>query len=122
MLGMSAFTGTGHATDRPNIVLFFVDDMGCRHIGPFGSKYPTPHLDRMAEEGMKLTSFYVSSAACTPSRSALMTGCYADRIGMGASVVFPGDDRGLNPSEITVAEVLKDCRLQDGLLWKMAPR
>ena len=93
--------------DKPNVIVVFIDDMGYGDIGPFGSKHKTPHLDRMAAEGMKLTDFYVSSSACTPSRSALMTGCYADRIGMGASVVFPADKRGLNPSEITIAEILK---------------
>jgi hypothetical protein len=75
--------------EKPNIVIIFIDDMGYGDIGPFGSDHPTPHLDRMAKEGMKLTDFYVSSTACTPSRSALLTGCYADRIGMGRSVVFP---------------------------------
>ena len=97
--------GTGK--DRPNFVLIFIDDMGYGDIGPFGASRATPHLDRMAEEGMKLTDFYVSSAACTPSRAALMTGCYADRIGMGRSVVFPADERGLNPEEITIAEILR---------------
>ena len=95
------------ANDKPNIVVIFIDDMGYGDIGPFGSKNKTPHLNRMAKEGMKLTDFYVSSSACTPSRSALLTGCYADRIGMGKSVVFPADTRGLNPSEITIAEILK---------------
>ncbi|RKY05834.1 MAG: arylsulfatase, partial [Planctomycetota bacterium] len=104
----TVFAQTSQAADKPNIVLFFTDDMGYGDIGPFGSTtHETPHLDRMAKEGIKFTDFYVSSTACTPSRSALMTGCYADRIGMGASVVFPGDKRGLNPSEITIAEMLK---------------
>ena len=83
------------AADKPNVVIIFIDDMGYGDIGPFGSPRDTPHLDRMAKEGMKLTDFYVSSSACTPSRAALMTGCYADRIGMGTSVVFPADQRGL---------------------------
>ena len=61
----------------------------------------------MAREGLKLTQFYVSNTACTPSRSALMTGSYAHRIGMDGSVVFPGEKRGLNPAEITLAEMLK---------------
>lgn len=95
------------ANDKPNIVVIFIDDMGYGDIGPFGSTNKTPQLDRMANEGMKLTDFYVSSSACTPSRSALLTGCYANRIGMGQSVVFPADIRGLNPSEITIAEILK---------------
>ena len=93
---------------RPNIVMIFIDDMAYGDIGPFGSTVNrTPELDRMAREGMKLTDFYVSSTACTPSRAALMTGCYADRVGMDGKVVFPVDKRGLNPSEITIAELLK---------------
>ncbi len=106
------------ATEKPNIVVIFVDDMGYGDIGPFGATRKTPHLDRMAKEGMKLTDFYVSSAACTPSRSALLTGCYADRIGMGASVVFPADERGLNPSEITIAEILRDGGYATGCFGK----
>jgi len=105
---VAIFVQTSQAADKPNIVLFFTDDMGYGDIGPFGSTtHETPHLDRMAKEGIKFTDFYVSSSACTPSRSALMTGCYADRVGMGASVVFPADKRGLNPSEITIAEMLR---------------
>lgn len=97
----------GSAT--PNIVMIFIDDMGYGAIGPFGHTVnQTPHLDRMAKEGVKLTDFYVSSTACTPSRSALMTGCYPDRVGMDGRVVFPGDVRGLNPKEITIAEMLKE--------------
>ena len=109
MLGRAAYAASDKtAGKKPNIVLFFVDDMGYGDIGPFGSTtHSTPHLDRMAREGIKFTAFYVSSAACTPSRAALMTGSYADRVGMGASVVFPADKRGLNPSEITIAELLK---------------
>lgn len=95
--------------DRPpNIVFIFIDDMGYGDIGPFGStRNKTPNLDRMAAEGVKLTQFYVSSTACTPSRSALMTGSYADRVGMDGRVVFPAEARGLHPDEITIAELLK---------------
>ena len=103
---------------RVNIVLMFIDDLGYGDIGPFGAARKTPNLDRMAAEGMKLTNFYVSSAACTPSRAALMTGCYADRIGMGKSVVFPADERGLNPSEITIAEILKQAGYATGCFGK----
>ena len=109
--GATAFAGSRKPSERakqPNFVVIFIDDMGYGDIGPFGSKVnKTPHLDRMAEEGMKLTQFYVSSTACTPSRSALMTGCYADRVGMDGRVNFPAGERGLNPKEITIAELLK---------------
>ncbi len=97
-----------HAAENPNIVIIFIDDMGYGDIGPFGNMVnQTPELDRMADEGLVLTQFYVSNTACTPSRSALMTGTYASRIGMDRSVVFPGEARGLNPAEITIAEILK---------------
>ena len=109
---------TGSGEKKPNVVIIFIDDMGYGDIGPFGSDHPTPHLDRMAKEGMKLTDFYVSSTACTPSRSALLTGCYADRIGMGKSVVFPADSRGLNPKEITIAEILKKAGYATGCFGK----
>jgi len=107
------------AVEKPNIVLIFIDDMGYGDIGPFGSTVnKTPELDRMAKEGMKLTNFYVSNTACTPSRSALMTGCYADRVGMDGRVVFPGDKRGLNPEEITIADMLKAAGYATGCFGK----
>ena len=111
-----------HAADAParrlNIIVIFIDDMGYGDIGPFSDKHKTPHLDRMAAEGIKLTDFYVSSVACTPSRSSLMTGCYAQRIGMAGPVVFPADKRGLNPSEITLAEMLKSAGYATGCFCK----
>lgn len=110
---------SSNAIEKPNIIIIFTDDMGYADIGPFGNKkHSTPHLDRMAKEGRKFTAFYVSSTACTPSRSALMTGTYADRIGMGKSVVFPADERGLNTSEITIAEMLKENGYTTGCFGK----
>lgn len=70
-------------TDMPNFIIIFCDDLGYGDIGCFGSKkHNTPNLDRMAEEGIRFTSFYVTSGVCTPSRSSLMTGCYPRRINM----------------------------------------
>ena len=95
------------ADDRPNFVFINIDDMGYADIGPFGSKLNrTPNLDRMAREGRKLTSFY-AAPVCSPSRAALMTGCYPKRALAIPHVLFPADDVGLSPQEITVAEVLK---------------
>ena len=111
MVGATACVGAGKLADRagkPNIVFIFIDDMGYGDIGPFGStKNKTPHLDRMAAEGIKFTEFYVSATACTPSRASLLTGCYADRVGMDGRVNFPAGARGLDPSEHTIADVLK---------------
>ncbi|WP_395751702.1 sulfatase [Prosthecobacter sp.] len=98
---------------KPNIVFIFVDNFGNGDLGCFGSKlHRTPNVDRLAAEGTKFTSFYVASGVCTPSRAALMTGCYPRRIGMhisdtGGAVLQPVARKGLNPSETTIAEVLK---------------
>lgn len=97
----------------PNFIVIFCDDLGYGDIGCFGSqKNRTPHIDRMAAEGMRFTSFYVTSGVCSPSRASLMTGCYPLRVGMdenfqGYWVLFPSDKKGLNPAEITIAEALK---------------
>ena len=91
----------------PNVVVIFIDDMGYGDIGPYGAtKQRTPHLDRMAKEGMKLTSFY-AAPVCSVSRAQMMTGCYGARVSV-PGVYFPGQSVGLNPSEVTVAERLKE--------------
>jgi arylsulfatase A len=96
------------ATARPpNVVVIFIDDMGYGDIGPFGAtKQRTPHLDRMAKEGMKLTSFY-ATPVCSVSRAQILTGCYGARVSV-PGVYFPGQSVGLNPAEVTVAERLKE--------------
>ena len=76
-LSLLIITSVTQSAQKPNLVLIFIDDMGYGDIGPFGSKLNrTPHLDRMAKEGMKLTSFY-AAPVCSASRAQLMTGCYA---------------------------------------------
>ncbi len=104
---------TARAADRPNIVVIFVDNFGNGDLGCFGSTlHRTPHIDRMAAEGTKFTSFYVASGVCTPSRAALMTGCYPRRVNLHVSdkngaVLQPVAAKGLHPGEVTIAEVLK---------------
>jgi len=94
------------ATEKPNIVVIFIDDLGYADIGPFGAtKQKTPHLDRMANEGMKLTSFY-AAPVCSVSRAQLLTGCYGARVSV-PGVFFPAGPQGLHPNEVTVAERLK---------------
>jgi len=98
---------------RPNIVFIYADDMGYGDLGCYGSKaIRTPNIDRMAAEGLRLTSFYSAAPLCTPSRAALMTGRYAARMGIDqmhlANVLFPTDQTGLPQSETTVAQALKD--------------
>ena len=101
------------SSDRPNVVLVNCDDLGYGDLACYGSEvHDTPVLDQLAAEGMRLTDFYVASPVCTPSRGALMTGCYPSRFGFdsfnGVHVLFPGMRFGLNPSEVTLARMLKD--------------
>ncbi len=91
----------------PNFIFINIDALGYADIGPFGSTLNrTPSLDRMAREGRKLTSFY-AAPVCSPSRAALMTGCYPKRALPIPHVLFPAGETGLAPGEVTVAEVLK---------------
>lgn len=95
------------APAKPNFVLIYIDDMGYGDIGPYGSTLNrTPNLDRMAAEGMKLTSFY-AAPVCSASRAQLLTGCYAPRVSV-PGVFFPAGPRGLGPKERTVALYLKE--------------
>ena len=94
------------APAKPNIVLIFIDDMGYGDIGPFGStKNRTPNLDRMAKEGMKLTSFY-AAPVCSVSRAQVITGCYGARVSL-PGVLSPGSAIGISKDEHTVAELMK---------------
>ena len=110
--------------DQPNFIVVFCDDLGYGDIGCFGStKHRTPNIDRMAREGMRLTSFYSTSGVCTPSRSSLMTACYPRRVNMhvdgkGGWVLFPVGLKGLNPKETTVAEVLKAAGYATAIIGK----
>jgi len=91
----------------PSFVVIFTDDQGYQDVGCFGSPLiKTPRLDHMAAEGMKFTDFYVAASVCTPSRAALMTGCYAQRVSL-PSVLFPRSKVGINADEITIPELLK---------------
>jgi arylsulfatase A-like enzyme len=98
--------GAAEPAAKPNIVVILIDDMGYGDIGCFGSKLNrTPNLDRMASEGMKMTSFYCAPK-CTASRAQLMTGSYARRIGMPGALM-PCATTGINPNEKTIADLLK---------------
>ncbi|ALJ06816.1 arylsulfatase [Pseudalgibacter alginicilyticus] len=106
-------------TKQPNFIIIFTDDQGYADLGCFGGTHvKTPRIDQMAAEGAKLTSFYVAAPICTPSRAALMTGSYPKRVGMGKRVLLAADAVGLNPKEITIAEVLKNAGYKTGMFGK----
>ncbi len=103
-----SMVASGDTPERPSVILINVDDLGYGDIGPYGNlTQATPNLDRMAREGRKLTSHY-GAPVCSPSRAALMTGCYPKRALPIPHVLFPASAVGLNPSEVTIAEVLKE--------------
>jgi arylsulfatase A len=106
MVALATTASRVRADAKPNLVIILVDDMGYGDIGCYGSTLNrTPNCDRMAAEGMKLTSFY-AAPVCTPSRASLLTGCYAKRVSLPA-VIFPAAKIGLSKSEHTIAALLK---------------
>ena len=103
---------------RPNIILILSDDMGYSDLGCYGSEISTPHLDSLAEDGLRFTQFY-NTARCCPTRASLMTGCYPHQTGIGHMTNTPADFRHhdlgidqyrgfLNNSCVTIAEVLRE--------------
>jgi arylsulfatase len=98
--------------------MIYVDDMGYGDVGCFGATdVSTPNLDRMAAEGVKFTHCYNSSSACSPSRAALLTGCYHARLSI-FTVFGPSVSKGLNPDEITIAELLRPQGYATGIVGK----
>ena len=96
------------AAKRPNIILIVADDLGFGDIAVNGAtRIKTPNLDRLAQSGMMMTSFYSSSNVCTPSRAGILTGRFAIRAGLGWKVLGPNDSRGLSSDEITISSLMK---------------
>ncbi len=102
----------------PNVVVIFVDDMGYGDIGCFGSKKnKTPNLDRMAKQGVRFSSFYVTQAVCSASRAALLTGKYSNRTGI-LGALGPAAKTGLAREHVTIAEMLKTLGYTTGMVGK----
>ena len=100
--------------ELPSIVLIMVDDLGYHDLGSYGHpEIKTPVLDNLAEEGIRLTSFYSGASVCTPSRMALLTGAYPSRLGWTKGVMgyMISTQKGLNPKALTIAEIFKDLSL-----------
>jgi arylsulfatase A-like enzyme len=103
---------------QPNIVVIYADDMGYGDISSFGATdLATPHIDSLAASGVRFTNFYNSSSACTTSRASLLTGSYHSRTGIH-TVFGPGSTNGLNPNEITMAEMLNSAGYQSAMVGK----
>ena len=124
LLNSGFAAGAAPASRPPNFIILFCDNLGYGDVTPFGETvHRTPNLERMAREGMKLTHLYAASGVCTPSRAALMTGSYPRRVNLhknarGGGVLQPVEPIGLNPSEVTIAEVLKASGYVTGMIGK----
>ncbi|WP_439556246.1 sulfatase-like hydrolase/transferase, partial [Dyadobacter sp.] len=106
------------AAKTPNIVLFFIDDLGYGDLSVNGALgYKTPNLDKMAAEGTRFTNFMAAQAVCSASRAALLTGCYPNRVGIYGAL-GPAQPIGLNPKEETIAEILKAQGYATGIFGK----
>ena len=117
----SLFLAVSSGEQRPNIVLILSDDLGYHDLGCYGHpKIKTPVIDQLAQEGVRLTSFYSGATVCTPSRMALLTGSYPVRYGWSKGVVghIMEKKRGLSPKATTMAEVFKDAGYKTGIFGK----
>ncbi len=111
-------TGMASPT-KPNIVFILADDLGYSDLSCYGATgIKTPNLDKMAEEGVRFSSFYAPAGVCTPTRASLMTGCYPKRVGLHVEVLYPDTRSGLNPDEITLSELLKESGYTTGCIGK----
>lgn len=102
----------------PNIIFILTDDQGYGDLGVYGAKdIQTPHLDQLAADGARFTSYYATQPVCSASRASILTGCYPDRIGIH-NAYSPGSKLGLNPEETTLPELLKAKGYATGIFGK----
>jgi arylsulfatase A-like enzyme len=114
----SGMSDSRSVTDRPNIVVVFMDDMGYGDMGCFGGTVvKTPNMDRIAEQGIRLRHMYSAASTCTPSRASLLTGRYAQRVGL-PRVIFPHEGEGLPAWERTLPELLRERGYRTGMYGK----
>ena len=102
----------------PNIVIIFTDDQGYGDLGTYGAtQFTTPHLDKLASEGMRFTHFYSAQAVCSASRTGLLTGCYPNRVGISGAL-GPNASVGIHENEMTIAELVKQKGYATGIFGK----
>ena len=127
----AAWSAAAAAQTRPNVVLILADDLGYGDVGAFnpGGRIPTPHLDRLAREGLRLTDAHTPSAVCTPTRYGLLTGRYPWRTRLPRGVLWGNGDALIEPNRTTIASLLRDAGYHTagigkwhlGLRWAAIP-
>ncbi|WP_103190759.1 sulfatase [Formosa algae] len=120
LLSLTTFNGLAQKENKPNIIIIMADDMGYGDLSCYGSTFiNTPNLDRMAAEGIKFTDFHANGPVCSPTRAALLTGKYQQRVGIDGVVTAKHDrDKGLAPNEHTFAEAIKSAGYVTGMFGK----
>ncbi|MBN1759774.1 MAG: sulfatase [Chitinispirillaceae bacterium] len=119
------FSADRENKQTPNIILIVADDLGYDDLGCYWKergkkgfeKIDTPYIDRLAHEGVRFSDFHVTSSVCSPSRASILTGCYPPRVGL-TKVLYPNSKIGLNPSETTVADILKSKKYATACIGK----
>lgn len=122
-VGASAIALSGGRLDAwserlPNVIIILADDQGYGDLGCYGAKgFTTPNIDRIAAEGIRFTNFYVAQAVCSASRASLLTGCYAERVGIQGALM-PTAVIGLASGEETIASLLRKRGYATGVFGK----
>lgn len=122
LIFLTILCSRSHATEQPNLIVIMTDDMGYGDAGCYGGTlYPTPHINRLAKEGMRFTDFHSSGAVCSPTRAGLLTGRYQQRAGVDG-VIYAALNRnrhhGLQHQELTFAEILKGAGYNTAMFGK----
>jgi len=118
LMAVATSVSAASATRPPNVIVIFCDDLGYGDVGVFGAKgFTTPNLDGMARAGVKFTNFHVAQAVCSASRTALLTGCYPNRVGIHGAL-GPQSTHGIHTDETTLAEVFKSRGYATGMAGK----
>ncbi len=119
VFALTLFLYQGATAEKPNLVFILADDLGYGDLGCFGATYiKTPHLDKLANGGMRFTSNYANSSICSPTRAAFMTGRYFQRVGLEWAVWYQAPGEGLPPTETSLATLLKNAGYQTALAGK----
>ena len=113
------FFGCNKSKDiPPNIVFILTDDLAYADLSSYGSDFiDTPNLDKMADDGVKMTSYYAPQAVCSASRAAILSGCYPNRLGISGAF-GPKSKRGINPDELLLSEMLQSNNYKTGIFGK----
>ena len=119
LVGASFLTTMAHSAEKPNIILILADDLGYGDLSCYDGVHVTPHLDRMAAEGLRFTDFHSTASVCSPTRASIMTGRYPHYDGLDTYISpVPGNTIGLDPENVTFPGLIKDVGYKTALFGK----